>query len=112
MYTCHFRVYATEILARIGYLRKGFDGSQDHDLILRTLEKWAAKHPPKQLIDWPFGYQLEYCWLLLNEYIFKFRVEASFFNGNLLNINEPPWPRKTQECNSKRAFISHSIPFQ
>ena len=38
MYTCHFRVYAAEALAKVGGLREGFDGSQDHDMALRLSE--------------------------------------------------------------------------
>ncbi len=55
MYTCHFRVYAAEILAKIGYLRKGFDGSQDHDLALRLSEivpKEKVIHIPRVLYHW------------------------------------------------------------
>ncbi|MHA1279617.1 MAG: glycosyltransferase family 2 protein [Candidatus Helarchaeota archaeon] len=55
MYTCHFRVYAAEILAKVGYLRKGFDGSQDHDLALRLSEivpKEKVIHIPRILYHW------------------------------------------------------------
>lgn len=55
MYTCHFRVYAAEILAKIGYLRKGFDGSQDHDEALRLSEivpKEKVIHIPRVLYHW------------------------------------------------------------
>jgi glycosyltransferase involved in cell wall biosynthesis len=55
MYTCHFRVYASEILNKIGYLRKGFDGSQDHDLALRLSEivpKENVIHIPRVLYHW------------------------------------------------------------
>jgi glycosyltransferase involved in cell wall biosynthesis len=55
MYTCHFRVYATEVLAKIKYLQKGFDGSQDHDLALRLSEivtKEKIIHIPRVLYHW------------------------------------------------------------
>jgi len=42
--------------------------SVERNKILYHLENWVVKHTPKQLIDWPFGYQLKYCWSLLNEY--------------------------------------------
>lgn len=37
-YINHFSVYKRERLSDIGYLRQGFDGSQDYDLLLRYLE--------------------------------------------------------------------------
>jgi len=55
MYTCHFRVYASEILNQIGYKRKGFDGSQDHDLALRLSEiipREKVIHIPRVLYHW------------------------------------------------------------
>ena len=55
MYTCHFSVYSAEILAKIGGLRDGFDGSQDHDLALRLSEiipKENIVHIPRVLYHW------------------------------------------------------------
>lgn len=37
-YINHFSVYRHDRLRKIGYLRTGFDGSQDYDLLLRYLE--------------------------------------------------------------------------
>lgn len=37
-YINHFSIYRHERLREIGYLREGFDGSQDYDLLLRYLE--------------------------------------------------------------------------
>ncbi|WMW58608.1 glycosyltransferase family 2 protein [Agrobacterium pusense] len=42
-YINHFSVYRHERLRSIGYLRTGFDGSQDYDLLLRYLEG-VAEH--------------------------------------------------------------------
>jgi len=42
MYTCHLSVLRREVVERIGRFRVGFDGSQDHDLILRATEDIAA----------------------------------------------------------------------
>lgn len=52
-YICHFSVFKRSLLAKIGGFRKEFDGSQDHDLILR-LTKVAEKiyHIPKILYLW------------------------------------------------------------
>jgi GT2 family glycosyltransferase len=52
-YPTHFSVFRKELIARIGGLREGFEGSQDYDLILRGSEK-ARKiaHIPKVLYHW------------------------------------------------------------
>lgn len=52
-YICHFSVFKSELLKETGLFRKEFDGSQDHDIILRLTEK--AKnivHIPKILYYW------------------------------------------------------------
>ncbi|MGF0524371.1 glycosyltransferase [Agrobacterium pusense] len=43
-YINHFSVYRHDRLRKIGYLRKGFDGSQDYDLLLRYLEGVPEHH--------------------------------------------------------------------
>lgn len=52
-YICHFCVIKKEILDQIGGFRKEFEGAQDYDLILRSVEK-AEKivHIPKILYHW------------------------------------------------------------
>lgn len=53
MYTCHLGVYRTEIVRDIGGFRLGFEGSQDHDLVLRFTEKTGnICHIPKILYHW------------------------------------------------------------
>jgi len=55
MYTCHFSVYAAEILNKAGGLREGFDGSQDYDLALRLSEivrRENVIHVPRVLYHW------------------------------------------------------------
>ena len=42
MYTCHLSVLRRSLVDEIGGFRAGFDGSQDHDLILRATEEIAA----------------------------------------------------------------------
>lgn len=52
-YICHFTVFDKKLLDIVGGFRKEFDGSQDHDMILRLTEK--AKHiihVPKILYHW------------------------------------------------------------
>jgi len=42
MYTCHLSVLRTSVVREIGGFRPGFDGSQDHDLVLRATEHITA----------------------------------------------------------------------
>ncbi len=42
MYTCHLSVLRRGVVQAIGGFREGFDGSQDHDLILRATEHITA----------------------------------------------------------------------
>ena len=52
-YICHFTVFDKRLIDKAGKFRKEFDGSQDHDLILRLTEQ--AKnivHIPKILYHW------------------------------------------------------------
>ncbi|MGN7726620.1 glycosyltransferase family 2 protein [Luteimonas sp. 22616] len=54
-YVCHFTVIKADLVRAIGGFRKGFEGSQDHDLILRCTERLApgqVKHVPKVLYHW------------------------------------------------------------
>jgi GT2 family glycosyltransferase len=51
----HLGVYRRELLVSIGGFRKGFEGSQDHDLILRAsaaCDPGAIRHIPAVLYHW------------------------------------------------------------
>ena len=51
----HLGVYKTEILRQIGGFRRGFEGSQDYDLVLRFIEKISPdeiRHIPQILYHW------------------------------------------------------------
>ena len=53
-YICHFTVFSRALLEKVGQVyRPEFDGSQDHDMVLRLTEK-ASKivHIPKVLYYW------------------------------------------------------------
>ena len=52
-YICHFSVFSRELLEKAGRFNKEYDGSQDHDIILRLTEK-AQKvyHIRKVLYFW------------------------------------------------------------
>lgn len=53
MYTCHLGVYRTSLIREIGGFRKGFEGSQDYDLVLRFTEKTnRIYHIPQILYHW------------------------------------------------------------
>ena len=53
MYTCHFGMYRAALLKSIGGFRRGFEGSQDYDLVLRLSEKSKAIfHIPQMLYHW------------------------------------------------------------
>lgn len=52
-YICHFSVFARELLEDTELFRSGFDGSQDHDMILRlTANAKKIVHVPKLLYYW------------------------------------------------------------
>lgn len=52
-YICHFTVFKKNLLDEVGVFRKEFDGSQDHDMILRLTEKARnIVHVPKILYHW------------------------------------------------------------
>lgn len=52
-YICHFSVFNKKILDKIGGFRSGYDGSQDHDFILRATEyAQCIVHIPEILYFW------------------------------------------------------------
>lgn len=53
MYTCHFSVLRASLVREVGAFRLGFDGSQDHDLVLRVTERARrVVHVPEVLYHW------------------------------------------------------------
>lgn len=54
-YTSHLSVYRTELVRAAGGFRKGYEGSQDWDLVLRAVDKTSPErivHIPKILYHW------------------------------------------------------------
>ena len=52
-YICHLTVYSRGLLEKAGKYRKEYDGSQDHDMVLRLTEKAnRIVHIPKILYYW------------------------------------------------------------
>lgn len=53
MYTLHMSVIRRSVLTEVGGFRRGFDGSQDHDLVLRVTERARRiVHIPEGLYGW------------------------------------------------------------
>lgn len=53
MYTCHLGVYRRSLVEQVGGFRKGYEGSQDYDLVLRLMDhKPKIHHIPKLLYHW------------------------------------------------------------
>lgn len=53
MYTTHFSVLRRSLVLEVGGFRPGFDGSQDHDLVLRVTERARqVVHVPRVLYHW------------------------------------------------------------
>lgn len=52
-YICHLTAFSRELLEKVGAFRREFDGSQDHDFVLRATEKAAhIEHIRKVLYYW------------------------------------------------------------
>lgn len=54
-YVNHLTVIRTELIRRVGGFRVGYEGSQDHDLLLRVLDHTAddrIRHIPRVLYHW------------------------------------------------------------
>lgn len=52
-YICHFSTFSKQLLDRVGWYDSKYDGSQDHDLILRLTEKaTCVKHIQEILYFW------------------------------------------------------------
>jgi len=53
MYTCHLSVLRASLVREVGGFRDGYDGSQDHDLVLRVTERARrVAHVPEVLYHW------------------------------------------------------------
>ena len=53
MYTCHLMVVRRSLVEEVGGFRRGFEGAQDYDLLLRLMEKTPRiHHIPRVLYHW------------------------------------------------------------
>ncbi len=96
-YICHFCVFRKTVLDEIGGFRKGFDGSQDYDLMLRAIEKTSAiAHIPKILYHWrkipgsaaiatdAKNYAYVSAKKALTEYLSRNKIEGDVLDGNFI----------------------------
>ncbi|MCX6752832.1 MAG: glycosyltransferase [Candidatus Nomurabacteria bacterium] len=96
MYTCHLSLYRKSIIDNIGGFRKGFEGSQDYDLVLRFIEKTNSSkifHISKILYHWrkvvgstagsinAKSYANEAAKKALNEYFERNNIRGDFSYG-------------------------------
>jgi GT2 family glycosyltransferase len=52
-YACHLVVVRRDLLTRVGGFRKGYEGAQDYDLLLRLMEQTRRiEHIPRVLYHW------------------------------------------------------------
>ncbi|MBF0458626.1 MAG: glycosyltransferase [Nitrospirae bacterium] len=97
MYTCHFGVYRKSIIDKINGFRKGYEGSQDYDMVLRFTEQTTPgriAHIPKALYHWRkiFGsssgnaqhktYAFDSAMKALRDYIDRNSIEGEVINEN------------------------------
>ncbi|MBI2426859.1 MAG: glycosyltransferase [Candidatus Kerfeldbacteria bacterium] len=53
MYTCHFGVYRTSLVRKVGGFRSSYDKAQDYDLVLRIIDQTKhIYHIPEILYHW------------------------------------------------------------
>ncbi|WP_162619552.1 glycosyltransferase family 2 protein [Salinicola peritrichatus] len=97
-YISHLTVYRVSRLRRIGGFRKGFEGSQDYDLLLRFTQGLTARqirHIPFVLYHWREGEQdcsLEVGQHALREHLAVFAPGAEVIPERVSNSYRVQWP--------------------
>ncbi|MBF7052343.1 glycosyltransferase [Halomonas sp. KAO] len=106
-YIGHFAVYRTGLLREVEGFREGFEGSQDHDLVLRVSERLAAEqivHIPHVLYHWRAGagstaldsrekdYTSQAGLAAVRDHIIQRVPEASVEMGQYPNTYRVRWP--------------------
>ncbi|MGB9763566.1 MAG: glycosyltransferase family 2 protein, partial [Minisyncoccia bacterium] len=98
-YVCHLSVIKKKLLDKIGYLKEGFEGSQDYELILRVTEK-AKKiiHIPKILYHWRVSqnsvsrnpqskiYAYDSAKKALKEHLNRLNLDGDVLDGKVLGL--------------------------
>ncbi|WP_420264284.1 glycosyltransferase family 2 protein [Candidatus Magnetominusculus dajiuhuensis] len=98
MYTCHLGVYRKSIMDKINGFRKGFEGSQDYDMVLRFTQQTTPEriaHIPKALYHWRKIYGSASESSQYKTYAFKSAVKAltdymerNSIEGEVINEND------------------------
>lgn len=103
----HLGVYRRALVEKVGGFRKGFEGSQDYDLLLRCLlltDRRKIWHIPRILYHWRAisgstaatetnkDYALKNAKKALAEYFSVTGTQAKIENGMLLGFNRIVWP--------------------
>jgi GT2 family glycosyltransferase len=120
-YICHFSLFKRSIINDIGGFRKGYEGSQDYDLILRFIEKTKPErifHIPKILYHWrkipgsvamiadAKSYAFVSAKKALSDYLQRNSIQGEVVDGNLIGSY-----RVKREINNDYK-VSIIIPFK
>ncbi|XGA79209.1 glycosyltransferase family 2 protein [Halomonas sp. CH40] len=106
-YISHLGMYSTDLVREVGGFREGFEGSQDHDLVLRVTARLTAEqivHVPKVLYHWRAGegstaknsgekdYTAEAGLKAVADYLAVNRPDAKASHGAFANTYRVHWP--------------------
>jgi GT2 family glycosyltransferase len=99
MYTCHLFVARRALVLDVGGFRKGYEGAQDYDLLLRLMERTSnIGHIPRILYHWrklpesTASTQTAKPWaedagrLALEDYVRRRQLEASVLPGGAMGL--------------------------
>lgn len=78
-YVCHFSVYRSELIKRLGGFRRGYEGAQDWDLALRVIDSVDSakvRHIPHILYHWRVTSASTANFLSAKPYVFKAQVKS------------------------------------
>jgi GT2 family glycosyltransferase len=108
-YICHLTVIRRSLVEAIGGFRPGFDGAQDHDLVLRATERAAGVvHIPHVLYHWRMhpqstaankgskGYAYEAGRRAVQDHLDRLRIDASVHPGAVLGTYQVVYHLRTQ----------------
>jgi GT2 family glycosyltransferase len=108
-YVCHLTVLQRPLLEDLGGLREGFDGAQDHDLVLRAGERAKrVVHIPKVLYHWRMHaqstasnkgskhYAFEAGKKAVAEHLGRLGIDGSVYDGPVLGTYQVCYHLRTQ----------------
>lgn len=106
-YISHLSVFRTELVREVGGFRVGFEGSQDHDLVLRVCRRLQAKqivHIPRVLYHWRASagstalssnqksYSSKAGLAAVQDHFQSIESQAKVYEGHLSNTYRITWP--------------------